>query len=123
MCSASLASLYKDLWNANILCLVNKVVNHTVTLACQDVVFSCVCLMFVSVITYFLFCVAASRSEVWCTEITLYFKLCFKYLVGTVILKVCEYKKMIAHNMSDIKDIKLKMRPQEGGTESYLMSY
>ena len=79
--------------------------------------------MFVSVITYFLFCVAASRSEVWCTKITLYFKLCFKYVVGTVILNVCEYKKVTAHDMCDIKDSKLKMRPQEGGTESFLMSY
>ena len=78
--------------------------------------------MFVSVITYFLFCVAASHSEVCCTEITLDFKLCFKYLVGTVILNVCEYNKVIARDMSDIKDIKLKMKPQEGGTESYLMS-
>ena len=79
--------------------------------------------MFLSVITYFLFYVAASHFEVWRTEITLYFKLCFKYLVGTVILNVYEYNKVIAHDMSDIKDIKLKMRPQEGGTESFLMSY
>jgi len=116
-CSVSLASPYKDLWNANILCLVSKLVSHTVTPACRDVVFSCLCKIFVSVITYFLFYVAASHSELWCTEITLYFKLCFRYLVGTVILNVCEYIKVIAHDMSDIKDIKPKMRPQEGGTE------
>jgi hypothetical protein len=38
-------------------------------------------------------------------------------------LNVCEYSKVIAHDMSDMKDTKLKMRPQEGGTESFLMSY
>ena len=37
-------------------------------------------------------------------------------------MNVCEYNKVIARDMSDIKDIKLKMKPQEGGTESYLMS-
>ena len=42
-CSVSLALPYKDLWNANILCVVSKVVNPTVTLACPDVVFSCLC--------------------------------------------------------------------------------
>jgi hypothetical protein len=78
--------------------------------------------MFVSVITCVLFYVAALRSELWCTEIILYFKLCFKYLIGTVILNVCKYK-VTAHDMSDVKDIKLKMRPQEVGTESFLVSY
>jgi len=90
---------------------------------CDTGMSRCCVQLFVSIIMYFLFYVAASHSEVWCTEITLYFKLCFKYLVGTVILTVWEYSKVTAHDVSDFEDMELKMRPLEGRTESFLMSY